>query len=376
MNRKQRRQMARLEPADAARSASTQNSASAALLFSKGAQCFQEGQLIEAMDFYQRALTADPQHIGSLHHLGLIAIQIGRPEVAIDMVGRALALNDRSADLHQDMSLALVAVGRDTEAVRHAERALALKPDCVNAHLLLGDALLKQHKLDEAISAYRRAVELDPTHAGAHNNIGATLFAQGHLNEAAQSYKEAIRLKPDYDTAYRDLAMTCIWGGGASQALNVIMQGLQIKETPSLKVMFGRCLSTAVSFSDSEPLRHYIVRALSEPWGHPAGIVAPSTALIKLTPPIKRCLDRAAASWPAQLSCEELFGSDDLRAAAGNPLLRALLQSSHVHDIELERFLTLARSALLEATAGSTLDETDDAVLAFCCMFARQCFVN
>ncbi len=188
--------------------------------------------------------------------------------------------------------------------MEHAQRAMALKPDYINAHLLLGDVFLKQHKLDEAIAAYRQALALDPTHAGAHNNIGAALFGQGHLNEAAQSFKEAIRLKPDVITAYRDLATIYILGGDASQALNVVMQGLQSKETPSLKVMFVRCLTTATSFSDSDALRQYIVRALSEPWGHPAGIVPPSTALVKLTPPIKRCLDRASASWPAQLSCD------------------------------------------------------------------------
>ena len=369
--------MARLEPAAAARDESAQNSASAALLFSKGVQRFQAGQLIEAMDFYQKALTADPKHIGSLHHLGLIAIQIGRPEVAVDMVGRALALNERNADLHQDMGFALVALDRIADAVEHAERALALKPDCVNAHLLLGDVFLKQHKLDEAISSYKQALALDPTHAGAHNNIGAAFFGRGHLNEAAQSFKEAIRLKPDVATAYRDLAIIYILGGDASQALNVVMQGLQAIETPSLKIMFVRCLTTTTSFSDSDALRHYIVRALSEPWGHPAGIVPPATALVKLTPPIKRCLDRASASWPARLSCEDLFGSDDLRAAASDRLLRALLQSSHIHDIEMERFLTLARSALLEAaTTASTPNGNGDAVLTFCCMLARQCFVN
>jgi tetratricopeptide (TPR) repeat protein/2-polyprenyl-3-methyl-5-hydroxy-6-metoxy-1,4-benzoquinol methylase len=377
MNRQQRRQMARLEPAAAARNASGQASASAALLFSKGVQRFQAGQLIEAMDFYQQALTADPQHIGSLHHLGLIAIQIGRPEVGVDMVGRALALNERNAELHQDMGFALVALGRIADAVEHAERALALKPDCVNAHLLLGDVFLRQHKLDEAIAAYRQAVALDPTHAGAHNNIGTALFGQGHLNEAAQSFKEAIRLKPDVATAYRDLATICVIGGDASQALNVVMQGLQVVETPLLKGMFVKCLYTATSLSDSDALRHYIVRALSEPWGHPTGTVPASTALVKLTPPIKRCLDRASASWPAQLSCEELFDSDGLRATAGDPLLRALLQSSPILDIDMERFFTLARSALLEAaTAASTPDGDDDAVLTFCCMLARQCFVN
>lgn len=373
MNRKQRRQMARLEPTAAARAVSSPGTGRAAELFAKAFRQFQAGQLAEAMDLYQQALVADPRHVGSLHHLGLIAIKIGRHEIAIDMIGRAIALNEANATLHHDICFALIALERHADAVRHARRALTLKPDYANAHLLLADSLLKLRKLDDAIAAYRQGLVFDPAHAEAHNNLAEALLAQGHLNEAAQSFKEALRLKPNLVTAYNNLATIYFLCGDAPHALNTIMQGLEIEETPLLKRMFVIYLRHAPSIPDSDTFRQYVVRAMSEPWGRPGMIVTPCIALIKCDARISHSIDRAASAWPQRLSSEEL--SDGLRAAGDDPVMRALLQNAYINEVPLERFLTLARSALLDA-ATAMAGNADDAVLAFACTLARQCFIN
>ena len=376
MNRKQRRQMARLEPASTTSQASRPSAGLAAALFAKAFQHFQAGRLTEAMDLYQQALVADPRHCGSLHHLGLIAIKIGRPEIAADMIGKAIALNETNATLHHDICFALIALERHADAARHARRAIALKPDYANAYLLLGDSCLKMRTLDDAIAAYRQGLVLDPAHAEAHNNLAEALLARGHLNDAAQSFKEALRLKPDLLTAYNNLATIYFLGGDAPQALSVIMQGLRIKETPLLKSMFATYLRFAASIPDNDAFRQYVVRALTEPWGRPGAIVTPCIALVKRDPHIKHSIDRAAAAWPQRLPRAELFGPDGLRAAGGDPVLTALLQSAYVTDLALERFLTLARSALLDAATATQATDADDAILTFACTLARQCFIN
>jgi tetratricopeptide (TPR) repeat protein/SAM-dependent methyltransferase len=374
MNRKQRRQMARLEPASAFRPSSNPSTQRAADLFGKAVQHFQAGRLIEAMELYQQVLLADPKHIGGLHHLGLVAIKIGRPEIAVDLIGQAIALNEANATLHHDICFALLALDRHAEVVRHARRAIALKPDDINAHLLLADSFLKHQALDEAIAAYRAALALDPARAEVHNNLAESLFAQGRLNEAEQSFKEALRLEPELTTAYNNLATIYFLAGNTAQALSVIIQGLQIDETPLLRGMFTSYLRHAGSIPDGPMLRQYVVRALSEPWGRPGTITTPCIALIKCDTRIQQCIDRATSAWPERLSCEALFGPDGLHAASSDPMLRALLQSAYVGDLAMERFLTLARSALLDAATAA--EKVDDAALAFSCMLARQCFIN
>ena len=127
MNRQQRRQMARLEPASTIRKA-TPTVAPAAALFAKAFQHFQAGRLTEAMDLYQQALVADPRHSGSLHHLGLIAIKIGRAEVAVDLIRQAIALNEANANLHHDLCFALDRAGPEhrsgePRSTRHCAQA-------------------------------------------------------------------------------------------------------------------------------------------------------------------------------------------------------------------------------------------------------------
>ena len=377
MNRKQRRQMARLEPASAFRPVSNPSAQRVADLFARAVQHFQAGRLIEAMELYQQALLSDPKHIGSLHHLGLVAIKIGRPEIAVDLIEQAIALNETNATLHHDICFALVALGRHADAVRHAKRAIALKPDYTNAHLLLGDALLKLRQLDEAIGAYRQSLALDPAHAEAHNNLAEALFAHGRLDEAAESFEEALRLKPALVTAYNNLAMITFLGGDVLRALNIVMQGLQVNETALLKSMFVTCVRYAKSIPVSAAFRDYLVRAMAEPWGRPGTTTTACVTLVKLDPHIRQSIDRAVAAWPARLSCAELFGEEGLRATAGDRVLRALLQNTHAKDVALERFLTLARSALLDAaTTTPAPDGTGDDIAAFACMLARQCFIN
>lgn len=376
MNRKQRRQMARLEPAAAARKASSPHATPAAVLFTRGVEHFQAGRLVEAMELYQRALDADPRHVGSLHHLGVIALQIGRPEVAVDMVGRALALNEANATLHHDICFALAALERHNEAIGHAERAIALKPGYTNAYLLLADSHLKLRNFNDAITAYRHALILEPARAEVHNNLAEALFAQGHLNESAESFKEALRLKPDLVTPYNNLATIYFLCGDSAHALTVIMQGLQVEETPLLRTMFVNYLRCATSIPDGTMLRQYAERALSEPWTRPGPIATVCTTLVKRDARINQSFDRAKAAWPKRLSREELLGSEGMQAITGDPLLRALLQSSHVVDVPLERFLTLFRSVLLETATTPSTDRTDETIVPFASTLARQCFIN
>src|SRR5262249_52775050 len=84
----------------------------------------------------------------------------------------------------------------------------------------------------------------------------------------------------------------------------------------------------------------------------------------------------AAAAWPERLPAHALW-NENLSAIAAEPLLRELLVSAPVLDLALERFLTMARAALLEV-AGSTDAPTgiSDNAGEFFCALARQCLIT
>ena len=98
--------------------------------------------------------------------------------------------------------------------------------------------------------------------------------------------------------------------------------------------------------------------------------------LIKQSAAVATMLQRLAAVWPRQLPLRELLGPQGASALAAEPLLRALLQSKAVFDIELERLLTAIRRGLLQRAIDDGTETIAGDGLEFICALARQCFIN
>src|SRR5262245_15008965 len=199
----------------------------------------QAGQFAEAGRRYRQILARNPNHVDSLHLLGVIFYEAGRHAEALDLISKAIALNDRVANFHCNMGLVLFALGRREAAVthytrtitlepRHAlsynnlgnaltalgrlqdaearlRRAIELKPDYAEAHYNLGNALAEQGKLDEAVTLYRRSLALAPNVANGHNNLGTALERQGKLDEATAQFRRTLELEPGHASALYNL---------------------------------------------------------------------------------------------------------------------------------------------------------------------------
>jgi tetratricopeptide (TPR) repeat protein len=187
------------------------------------------GELAEAAAHYRTILATDPNHVESLHLLGVVAHQNGRHKEAVDLMGRAIALNDRVPAYHNNIGMALRALGRVEDAAAHYTRAIGLKPDFAEAYSNLGDVLKGQGKLDEAVAQYQRVLVLRPNVAEAHNILAAALCEQGRLDEAVAQYERALALKPDYAEAHNNLANTLRQQGKLDEAVAQYQRALAIK---------------------------------------------------------------------------------------------------------------------------------------------------
>ncbi len=131
------------------------------------------GKLQKAERYYRYILQADPQHVETLHLLGVLC--------------------------HQ--------TGRDYLAIAYISEALRLEPDFPEAHNNLGSILAEQGRLDEAVAAFRLALQLNPDYADAWNNLGNALRRQKKLDEAAACRQQLLRLKPDYAESLTGLSV-------------------------------------------------------------------------------------------------------------------------------------------------------------------------
>jgi protein O-GlcNAc transferase len=189
----------------------------------------QAGQLQAAEQFYRQILAVDPNHVDSLHLLGVISSQVGRHEVAVEYIGRAIALKGTEAAFHSNLGNAFQAQGKLDEAVASYCRAVELKPDYADAHYNLGTILRKQGRLDEAVACYRRALELKPDYADAYNNLGNALTKQGKPDEAVAWLRRALELKPASAEAHNNLGNALLEQGRPDEAVACYRRALELK---------------------------------------------------------------------------------------------------------------------------------------------------
>jgi len=161
----------------------------------------QAGRFPEAETAYRQVLAVEPQHLGALNLLGLLAHQVGRHGLAVDLIRQALALDPHQPDALCNLGEALRATGRLDEAMAIYRRALQLQPNHPEACDNLGIALAEQGHFDQAIFAHQRALQLKPDHAPAHNNLGTALVELGRFDEAIAAFRTALRFQPDYPDA-------------------------------------------------------------------------------------------------------------------------------------------------------------------------------
>ncbi len=355
-----------------------------------------QGRLEEAVSSYQKALALKPDFPEAYGNLGNALMSQGKLGEAIVSYRNALALKPDFAEMHCILGNALNEQGKLEEAVASYRNAITSKPDFAEAYSNLGNTLNEQGNLDEAVASFGNALKLKPDFAEAHSNLGNALRVQGKLDEAIASYRNALACRPDYAEAYGNLGNAFREQGKLDKAIASYQSALQIRKSPEIKSGFAQCIRNVYFTHEIPDIRHLVASAISEPWGRPADLANPAISLIKLHPGIKECIDRTTTAWPTRLSQRELLGQPGILGFASvcdDLLLRSVLENTTVCDVELERFLTMARTILLDTAISEENGSVTEGmlstfpplllssipkenILTFYCALARQCFIN
>jgi Tfp pilus assembly protein PilF/2-polyprenyl-3-methyl-5-hydroxy-6-metoxy-1,4-benzoquinol methylase len=300
--------------ASQSRGAGGGSSGAADALFAQALRHHQLGQWFEAEAMCRAILERESKHVGSLHLLGVLA---------------------QSRGAHD-------------EAAARFRSVIALKPDIAAVHYGLGRSLAEGGRIEDAAAAFERARTLDaaarpvagpqPDYARTYVNLGNLAMERGQPAQAADLYQRALSLRPDLAEAHNNLGATLLAQGKLSEAAARFVRALEL--APELVDLFANLTGT----------------------------------LYRLNPALGEGVRRAVAAWPALPLEQSLLGTDGMAVLAGDVLLRRVLELITVRDMDLERFLTALRSALLTRAMSDSADET--AVLLVGCALARQCFIN
>jgi tetratricopeptide (TPR) repeat protein/SAM-dependent methyltransferase len=339
-------------------------------------------RLDEAAIHYQRALVLKPDLVGAHNNLANALVRQGRSDEAVIHFQRALDLDPKLVEAHVNLGAIFLEQGKLSTAAEQLKRALRINANFADAHTNLGNVLLAQGRLDDAAQSYRCALALKPELAEAHNNLGIVLLAWGDVVDACRQFQEALARKPDFIDPYNNLARAFLSMGQPDDALRALRRALEITETQETRSLFVQCVRVLPVPPDADDFRALMIRAMSEPWGRANDLAPVAVRVIKQDRAVKACIARAAEAWPRRLPADELLGPSGLAAICRHRLLRCLMESAGIGDIELERLLTAMRFSMLErasatdTSADSGKKESDEETVGFCCALARQCFLN
>ena len=188
-----------------------------------------QGRLDEAARIYRAILQGSPNHVDSLHYLGVICNQQGRREEAEALLRRALQLDPNSAAIANDLGIALAGRGRFDEAIEQYRRATAAKPDFIDAHNNIGTALQALNRCEEAIGAFEKALAIDPRAGAVHNNLGIAYASMSRHEQAIACYREAIALQPNLAEPSYNLGLSLAALGRPEEAIAQYREAVALK---------------------------------------------------------------------------------------------------------------------------------------------------
>jgi tetratricopeptide (TPR) repeat protein len=202
------------------------NASAATLLNNLGSLLSEQGDLIGARPYYERALAIYEQTLGSTHpytagilnNLGWLLAQLGDAETARSLVERALAIREQTlGPTHPDTAISLSVLGLllkssgDAVGARsYLERALAVTkqaygpvhPATANRLGNWGSLLQEQDDTEAARSYYEQALAINeatygsnhPAVAGDLIKLGALLKKQDNLVSARRYLEQALAI--------------------------------------------------------------------------------------------------------------------------------------------------------------------------------------
>jgi tetratricopeptide (TPR) repeat protein len=310
--------------------------------FGRALALHQGGQFAEAERHYRRILTHNPDHVDSLHHLGVICYETGRHAEALGLIGKAIAFNDRVADFHCNMGLVRFALGHWEAAVSHYRRAIALEPRHALTYNNFGNALTQMGRLQESEASLRRAIALKPDYAEAHYNLANVLAAQGKLEEAAALYRRGLALAPTVANGHNNLGIALQRQGKLDEAAAEFRRALELEpRRPDALYNLGNILKTRADYDGA--IAHYRKSLASRPkfadaWNNMGAALAergdPDAARAAYQKAIE--VEPTRAAYHRNLANSKRFEPDDPQLAVMEALSRNLATVPERERIDLQ----------------------------------------
>jgi TolB-like protein/lipoprotein NlpI len=184
-------------------------------LFLKGRYFFNrrhQGDMIKAVNFYQRAIDKDPDY--ALPYVGISDVfnimghwAFIHPKDAYTrskaMLQKALELDSTLSEAYSSLAYTTMLYEWDFPAARkYFLRSIELNPQNTLAHTWYAQMLAYVGRKEEAIAEAKKAIECDPLFSLIHSMLGVVLAITGQVDEGREQVDKAISMNPDQPLPY------------------------------------------------------------------------------------------------------------------------------------------------------------------------------
>src|SRR5262249_30119678 len=200
----------------------------------------------KAIDYYQQALTKDPNY--SLAYSGIADsyTQLGTGFGALPpaeafpkaraAAEKALALDSSLSEAHTSLAMCTFFFDWDwAGAEREFRRSIELSPDNAMAHRNYAYSLVAIGRLEDALREAQRAAELDPLSGGSAFSPGYVLYCSRRYDEAIAVLKKVVEVDPSYPLTYNVLALAYQAKGQRTEA-TALAEGFVAKLAYNLSI--------------------------------------------------------------------------------------------------------------------------------------------
>ncbi len=155
-----------------------------------------QGNSIEAMKFWEKALKVNPRRFDVYSAIGLVAFEKEQYENAVTAWRKALEINPDVRGLRNNLAQAFLRLGKHTEAIVELEKELAISSQPILSHYLLGRTYLQLKEFNKAKKHYEMVLELQPDHIKAYYGL-ASVYNKLKQSDKAKEYLTIFKkLKP------------------------------------------------------------------------------------------------------------------------------------------------------------------------------------
>ncbi|MBI4468269.1 MAG: tetratricopeptide repeat protein [Acidobacteria bacterium] len=200
-------------------------------LYLRGRFFRNKGVLEKAIDYYNQAISLEPNYAPAYAGLADCYIQLTTLPInaesageaslkARDVVMKALEIDETLAETHLAMSRMKSRFDWDwLGAEREIKRALELNPNLSDAHQRYAWYLKGKGLPDEAIAQHKRALDLDPMSPEANESFGQLLCALGQYDEAMAQMRKTLELDPSLQSTHHAMGNCYARQGRHEEAL-------------------------------------------------------------------------------------------------------------------------------------------------------------